>query len=81
MLRMVPLGDFHIFLRPNSLTRASSGVMVAHLTRDAVLLDRVRASIVIWSLVSSRFSTHEVVVFEVDVEIGEDQLVLDEAAR
>ena len=32
MLRMVPLGDFHIFLRPNSLTRASSGVMVAHLT-------------------------------------------------
>ena len=31
MLRMVPLGDFHIFLRLNSLTRASSGVMVAHL--------------------------------------------------
>ena len=32
MLRMVPLGDFHICLRPNSFTRASSGVMVAHLT-------------------------------------------------
>ena len=32
MLRMVPLGDFHIFLRSNSFTRASSGVMVAHLT-------------------------------------------------
>jgi hypothetical protein len=32
MLRMVPLGDFHIFLRLNSFTRASSGVMVAHLT-------------------------------------------------
>ncbi len=32
MLRMVPLGDCHIFLRSNSLTRASSGVMVAHLT-------------------------------------------------
>ncbi len=32
MLRMVPLGDRHIFLRPNSSTRASSGVMVAHLT-------------------------------------------------
>ena len=29
---MVPLGDFHICLRPNSLTRASSGVMVAHFT-------------------------------------------------
>src|SRR3982751_4474971 len=30
ILRMVPLGDFHIFLRLNSLTRTSSGVMVAH---------------------------------------------------
>ena len=28
---MVPLGDFHIFLRLNSFTLASSGVMVAHL--------------------------------------------------
>ena len=32
MLRMVPLGLFHIFLRLNSVTRASSGVMVAHFT-------------------------------------------------
>ncbi len=32
MLRMVPLGDFHICLSPNSSTRASSGVIVAHLT-------------------------------------------------
>ena len=32
MLRIVPLGDFHISLRPNSSTRASSGVIVAHLT-------------------------------------------------
>ena len=32
MLRMVPLGDFHIFFRPNSCTLASSGVMVAHFT-------------------------------------------------
>src|SRR6202790_5610367 len=31
IFRMVPLGLFHICLRPNSLTRASSGVMVAHL--------------------------------------------------
>ena len=32
MLRIVPFGLFHIFFRPNSSTRASSGVMVAHLT-------------------------------------------------
>jgi hypothetical protein len=31
MLRIVPLGDFHIFFSLNSFTRASSGVMVAHL--------------------------------------------------
>ncbi len=32
MFRMVPFGERHIFFRPNSSTRASSGVMVAHLT-------------------------------------------------
>ncbi len=32
ILRIVPFGDFHISLRLNSLTRASSGVIVAHLT-------------------------------------------------
>ena len=42
MLRIVPFGDFHICFRPNSLTRASSGVMVAHLTPTPYLLDRVR---------------------------------------
>ena len=31
MLRMVPLGERHIFLSPNSATRSSSGVIVAHL--------------------------------------------------
>jgi hypothetical protein len=41
MLRIVPLGDFHIFLRLNSFTRASSGVMVAF-DADAMLLDRIR---------------------------------------
>ena len=30
MLRMVPLGLRHICFSPNSFTRASSGVMVAH---------------------------------------------------
>lgn len=32
MLRIVPLGDTHIFFSPNSSTRASSGVIVAHFT-------------------------------------------------
>ena len=32
IFRMVPLGDFQIFYRPNSSTLASSGVMVAHFT-------------------------------------------------
>ena len=32
MLRMVPFGDRHICFKPNSSTRSSSGVMVAHFT-------------------------------------------------
>ncbi len=55
MLRMVPLGLFHICLRPNSFTRASSGVMVAHLTATPWRLVALAASMVIWSSVSSRF--------------------------
>ena len=31
MLRIVPLGERHISFSPNSFTRASSGVIVAHL--------------------------------------------------
>ena len=57
MLRMVPLGELHIFLRLNSFTRASSGVMVAHLTPTPSFLIALAASMVTWSLVSSRFST------------------------
>src|SRR5262245_29668432 len=56
MLRMVPFGDFHISLRPNSFTRASSGVMVAHLTPTPTFLMALAASIVTWSLVWSRYS-------------------------
>src|SRR6187401_3028132 len=56
MLRMVPFGDFHISLRPNSFTRASSGVMVAHLTPTPTFLMALAASIVTWSLVLSRYS-------------------------
>ena len=52
---MVPLGLFHIFFNPNSLTLASSGVMVAHLMPTPYFLIALAASRVIWSLVSSRF--------------------------
>ena len=54
---MVPLGDFHIFLRPNSSTRCSSGVIVAHFTATPCFLVASAASMVTWSLVASRFST------------------------
>ncbi len=57
MLRMVPLGDFHIFLRWNSSTRASSGVMVAHLTPTPYFLIASALSMVTWSSVLSRYST------------------------
>ena len=53
---MVPLGERHIFLRPNSFTRASSGVMVAHLTPTPWRLIALAESIVTWSSVASRFS-------------------------
>ena len=56
MLRIVPFGDCHIFLRPNSLTRASSGVIVAHLTPTPCFLMALAASIVTWSSVASRCS-------------------------
>ncbi|MGY3290613.1 hypothetical protein ACVWWP_003680 [Bradyrhizobium sp. LM3.6] len=46
MLRMVPFGDFHICLRLNSFTRASSGVMVAHLTPTPTFLIASAASMV-----------------------------------
>ena len=57
MLRIVPFGDFHIFFRPNSLTRPSSGVIVAHLTPTPTFLMALAASIVTWSPVASRCST------------------------
>src|SRR5262245_33537540 len=56
MLRMVPFGDFHISFRLNSFTRASSGVMVAHLTPTPTFLMALAASMVTWSLVWSRYS-------------------------
>src|SRR6201996_4837264 len=56
ILRMVPFGDFHISFRLNSFTRASSGVMVAHLTPTPTFLMALAASTVTWSLVLSRYS-------------------------
>ena len=53
---MVPFGDFHICLRPNSSTRASSGVIVAHFTPTPYCLIAFAASTVIWSSVRSRSS-------------------------
>ena len=51
MLRIVPFGLLHISFRLNSLTRASSGVMVAHLTPTWYLRMALAASMVTWSLV------------------------------
>ena len=47
MLRIVPLGDRHIFFRPNSSTRASSGVIVAHFTPTPCFWMACAASMVI----------------------------------
>ncbi len=57
MLRIVPLGERHIFFRPNSVTRSSSGVIVAHLTPTPYCLMAFAASTVTWSSVASRFCT------------------------
>ena len=51
---MVPLGDLYISDRLNSLTRCSSGVMVAHLIPTLYFKMACAASIVTWSLVYER---------------------------
>ena len=56
MLRIVPFGERYICLRPNSSTRASSGVIVAHFTPTPYSLIAFAASTVIWSSVASRLS-------------------------
>jgi len=56
MLRMVPFGEGYIRLSPNSATRASSGVMVAHLTPTPYCWIACAASTVTWSSVASRCS-------------------------
>ena len=54
MLRIVPFGERHMFFSPNSATRASSGVMVAHLTPTPCSWMACAASMVTWSSVASR---------------------------
>ena len=54
MFRMVPLGERHILERLNSVTRSSSGVMVAHLIPTLYSLMAFAAFTVISSLVASR---------------------------
>lgn len=49
--RTVPLGLLHICFKLNSLTRASSGVIVAHLIPTLYLIMALAASTVTWSLV------------------------------
>ena len=44
---IVPFGDLHIFFNLNSSTRASSGVMVAHLIPTPIFLIALAESIVI----------------------------------
>ncbi len=56
MLRIVPLGERYISFSPNSSTRASSGVIVAHFTPTPCSLIAFAASTVIWSSVASRLS-------------------------
>ena len=78
MLRIVPFGDLHISLRPNSFTRALVRRDRRAFDADAVSLDRLRR--LDRDLVVRRVAVldAEVVIFQVDVEIGVDQLVLDE---
>ena len=77
MLRMVPFGERYISCRLNSFTRASSGVMVAHLTATPTFLVASAASMVIWSLGLVALLHAEIEIHQVDIEIGMDQLVLD----
>ena len=78
MLRIVPFGERYISLSPNSSTRASSGVIVAHLTPTPCSLIALRG--VDRDLVVGRVAAldPEVEVLELDVEVGQDQLLLDE---
>ncbi len=78
MLRIVPFGERYISFRPNSSTRASSGVIVAHLTPTPCALDRFRGfdRDPVFARVAAL--DPEVEVDELEVEVGKDQLLFDE---
>jgi hypothetical protein len=69
MLRIVPLGERYMRLRPNSSTRASSGVIVAHLTPTPCCL--IGVGRVDGDLVVGRVAVldPQVVVLQLDVEV------------
>ena len=77
MLRMVPFGDFHISLRPNSFTRAFVRGDGGAFDADADLLDGVGGidGDLIVGLVAVFHP--EVEIHQVDIEERGDQLVLD----
>ena len=58
MLRIVPLGDLHIFFSLNSSTLASSGVMVAHFIPTLYFLIASAQSIVTARNKTNQFGTH-----------------------
>ena len=73
IFRIVPLGDGHIVLRLNSLTRASSGVIVAHLTPTPCFLmayGGIDGHLIVGGVA---MLDAEVVVVKIDVEVREDQ--------
>ena len=78
MLRIVPFGERYISFRPNSFDPRLVGRDRRALDADPVLLDRVRG--VDRDLVGGRVAAldPEVEVHELDVEVGQDQLLLDE---
>ena len=53
IFRIVPLGERHIFFKPNSSTLPSSGVMVAHLIPTPFFFMALAHAMVIWSEVLS----------------------------
>ena len=78
MLRMVPLGERYISFRPNSsharLVGGDRGALHSH----AVLLDRFGRLHRDRVFAGVARLDREVVVLQVDVQVGQDQLLLDE---
>ncbi len=81
MLRIVPLGDFYICLRLNSSTRASSGVMVAHLTPTPYFLiafGGIDGDLVVRLIA---LFDRQVVIFQIDIEDTAGSAVRESIAR